>query len=215
MGWAGSQERGIFVVLEGVDRSGKSTQCQLLVQSLRALRRTAELVRFPDRSTEIGGLIDKYLKRDVDLDDRAVHLLFSANRWEKAEAIAAALARGTDVVCDRYAYSGVAFSAAKASIDDIAWCKAPDRGLPQPDLVIFLDLNRDKAERRGGFGGERYEVTDMQARVAENFAKLRREAPERWVVVDAGRDVDAVGQDILQSVQRAIDAKPADIASLW
>jgi hypothetical protein len=84
------------------------------------------------------------------LDDRAVHLLFSANRWEASDDICRLLASGRVVVCDRYAYSGVAFSSAKGL--DIDWCKAPDQGLPAPDCVIFLDISQDDAERRGGYG---------------------------------------------------------------
>jgi thymidylate kinase len=75
-------------------------------------------------------------------------------------------------VCDRYAFSGVAFSAAKESIDDLDWCKAPDAGLPAPDIVVFLEIPPDKAEARSGFGNERYEVSDMQVRVAANFNEL-------------------------------------------
>jgi dTMP kinase len=62
----------------------------------------------------------------------------------------------TTIVCDRYAYSGVAFSSAKINESDqtpllsMDWCKAPDRGLPAPDAVIFLDLTQEQAQERGG-----------------------------------------------------------------
>jgi dTMP kinase len=75
--------RGALIVIEGVDRSGKSTQCKKLVDSLKAMSVNADLVRFPDRSTHIGGLIDKYLKQKSHLCDEAIHLMFTANRWEK------------------------------------------------------------------------------------------------------------------------------------
>ena len=68
-------------------------------------------MRFPDRETDIGRLISAYLEKASEIDDSAVHLLFSANRWEKRQAIQDALSRGHNVVMDRYAYSGVAFSA--------------------------------------------------------------------------------------------------------
>jgi dTMP kinase len=117
-------------------------------------------MRFPDRTTSIGQLINGYLASGQNLDDRAVHLLFSANRWEAASKLTRELANGTTVVCDRYAYSGVAFSSAK-TVDDrqsdplledlsIDWCKAPDAGLPAPDAVIFLDLSPQVSETRGG-----------------------------------------------------------------
>ena len=116
----------------------------------------------PPRATTngtVGGLIDNYLQSSVQTDDRAIHLLFSANRWEAAPKLAETLAAGTNVVCDRYAYSGVAFTSAKRAEDrssmsggelSLEWCMSPDVGLPAPDAVIFLDLDQDEAEKRGG-----------------------------------------------------------------
>ena len=92
--------RGTFVVFEGVDRAGKSTQCKLLAEGLRKRGREATLINFPDRTTGVGQLIDKYLRKEVELDDRAVHLMFSANRWEAAQSIKDMLESGVDVVCD-------------------------------------------------------------------------------------------------------------------
>lgn len=81
--------RGKFIVLEGLDRSGKTTQVAKLVERL-----DARLQKFPgelnaefaktDRTTSIGKMIDAYLQSKTDMDDRAIHLLFCANRWECA-----------------------------------------------------------------------------------------------------------------------------------
>jgi len=97
---AAMKPRGTFVVFEGVDRAGKSTQCKLLAEGLRKRGREATLINFPDRTTGVGQLIDKYLRKEVELDDRAVHLMFSANRWEAAQSIKDMLESGVDVVCD-------------------------------------------------------------------------------------------------------------------
>jgi hypothetical protein len=75
--------RGAFILFEGVDRCGKTTQATRLVKSLCDAGQPAVLMRFPDRETAIGGQIDAYLKGSAEVDDRAIHLLFSANRWEK------------------------------------------------------------------------------------------------------------------------------------
>lgn len=123
----GLVKRGAFILFEGCDRSGKSTQVAKLVQRLQADGSKVEAMRFPDRTTEIGKMIDAYLRCATHLDDRAVHLLFSANRWECRERILALLEQGTSIVCDRYTFSGVAFSASKVGMD-VEWCKAPDEG---------------------------------------------------------------------------------------
>lgn len=150
--------RGAFLLLEGVDRCGKTTQGRLLLNKLIAAGMAATAMRFPDRTTATGTVINNYLTTaGTDLDDRAIHLLFSANRWEAVGELSRNLRAGTNVVCDRYAYSGVAFSTSK--VDEVSgkqllpmeWCQAPDRGLPAPDCVIFLDLSQEEAEKRGGY----------------------------------------------------------------
>lgn len=75
-------------------------------------------------------------------------------RWEQNDEIIKALEAGETIICDRYAYSGVAFSSAKGL--DLEWCKQPDVGLVKPDLVLFFDLTEEQAKERGDFGKERY-----------------------------------------------------------
>lgn len=82
-----SESRGALVVLEGLDRCGKTTQSSRLHKYLKGLGHAAELWRFPDRTTSVGQMISSYLSNQSQLDDRAIHLLFSANRWEKRFAL--------------------------------------------------------------------------------------------------------------------------------
>ena len=67
------------------------------------------------------------------------------------------------LVCDRYAYSGVAYSSAKGI--DFEWCLNADRGLIQPDLTFYFDVSMDTIKARSGFGEERYEKVDFQDKV--------------------------------------------------
>lgn len=78
-----SDSRGALIVLEGLDRCGKTSQCSRLLSSLEKSGHAVESWRFPDRNTGVGQMISSYLANDSHLDDRAIHLLFSANRWEK------------------------------------------------------------------------------------------------------------------------------------
>lgn len=179
--------RGQLIVVEGLDRAGKSTQCSKLASRLRATGREVLELKFPDRSTPTGQIINEYLTSDSELSDEAIHLLFSANRWEQVPRMRAALERGALLVVDRYSYSGIAFSAAKGL--DFEWCRAPDVGLPVPDLVIFLDISSDAAAKRGGYGRERYESEQLQARVREQFLKLKDRS---WAWIDAGQPLHEV-----------------------
>lgn len=148
-------------------------------------------------------MIDSYLKSTSQLDDHAIHLLFSANRWEVAARILADVGDGCTVVMDRYVYSGVVFSAAKGL--GYEYCRSPDTGLPRPDAVVFLDLSAADAAKRGGFGEERYEVPVMQRRVRELFAVMMEDARDEgdWNVVDAGKGVEEVHGEIWGLVGKA------------
>ncbi|KAL7539915.1 hypothetical protein ACHAWF_006540 [Thalassiosira exigua] len=211
-------KRGAFILLEGVDRCGKTTQASLLVKHLLSLSLATVAYRFPDRTTQVGGLINEYLQSSVQTDDRAIHLLFSANRWEAAPKLAETLARGTNIVCDRYAYSGVAFTSAKRAEDrssmsggelTLDWCMSPDVGLPAPDAVIFLDLDQDEAEKRGGYGGERYEKRDLQMRVRQRFAELQstdeKDGRVPWHIVDASQTVEEVKEKLVSIVTDTLE----------
>ena len=143
-------------------------------------------------------MIDSYLQSKTEMDDHAIHLLFSANRWEKSVWIKDTIAEGYTIICDRYAYSGMVYSAAKNNIAlDIGWARQCDEGLPRPDLVLFLNLDLKEAERRGGYGEEKYEKREMQERVKELFGALRYAKGDEcvdMVTVDAGDEIDKVAE---------------------
>ncbi|KAK7212114.1 hypothetical protein V2G26_019292 [Clonostachys chloroleuca] len=135
------QGRGAFIVLEGLDRSGKTTQVKLMEQRFVELGKPVKTVRFPDRTTLIGQMIDGYLRSNVEMDDHAIHLLFSANRWEAAGNIKALLARGVNVISDRYFHSGVVYSAAKGNPAlGMGWARAPEDlgdGSGEKEVVVL------------------------------------------------------------------------------
>lgn len=162
--------RGAFVVFEGMDRAGKTTQAKLLQQRCIESGRDVRFLRFPDRTTPIGQMIDSYLKGETEIEDHVIHLLFSANRWEAVKKIKAELDAGHTIICDRFYHSGIVYSAAKNSKSlSLSWAKAPEVGLPRPDMVLFLDLEEEVARERGGWGGEVYEKGEMQRRVRDLF----------------------------------------------
>ncbi|KAK0444726.1 thymidylate kinase-domain-containing protein [Armillaria borealis] len=205
--------RGAFIVIEGLDRSGKTTQTADLREKLAASGNTVKLHKFPDRTTSIGKMIDSYLQSKSELDDHAIHLLFSANRWELASTIEGTLESGTTVLCDRYAFSGIAFSASKGL--PYEWCRSPDIGLPAPDLVLFLDITPEKARERGGYGNERYEKEEMQRRVREQYKRIESENVVQWATIDAGREREQVAADIWAHVKPLVDGIDHAVAKLW
>ncbi|XP_043434384.1 thymidylate kinase [Leopardus geoffroyi] len=214
-GAAMAGRRGALIVLEGVDRAGKSTQSRKLVATLCASGHRAELLRFPERSTEIGKLLSSYLEKKSEVEDHSVHLLFSANRWEQVPLIKKKLSQGITLVVDRYAFSGVAFTSAKENFS-LDWCKQPDVGLPKPDLVVFLQLRLAEAATRGEFGRERYENGNFQERALRRFHQLMADKTLNWKMVDASKSIEDVHKEIhALSVDtiRAVTQRP--LGELW
>ena len=198
--------RGWLIVFEGLDRSGKSTQCERLVGRLRHDGQKVEHLRFPDRTTPSGKMINSYLSGNSQQEDHVIHLLFSANRWELANTIRTLVNDNTIVVVDRYYYSGCVYSAAKGIAGmGLEWCREPEVGLPRPDMCLFLNLSTEEAAKRGGYGLERYESQDMQEKVRGLFAEMREHHDEAddIVVVDAGRSVEDVARNIQQLVDNS------------
>ncbi|EYE98501.1 bifunctional thymidylate/uridylate kinase [Aspergillus ruber CBS 135680] len=195
---AHSTQRGALIVVEGLDRAGKSSQCECLRDALQKQGHSVKYIRFPDRTTSIGKLINSYLRGESQLDDHSIHLLFSANRWEIASAIDEDINNGITLIVDRYSYSGVVYTAAKANPNlSLEWAWQPEIGLPRPDLCLFLRISPEEAAKRGGFGAERYENEPMQKRVRGLFQDLfDRQRNEDIHIIDAGRTFDEVSRDI-------------------
>ncbi|ORY39574.1 deoxythymidylate kinase, isoform CRA_b [Rhizoclosmatium globosum] len=191
--------RGVLVVFEGVDRSGKSTQVAQLVSRLNALGHRSSAYRFPDRQTETGKLIDAYLSASGGgLDDRTIHLLFAANRFvaEAMRSLRNSLMQGETVVVDRYAFSGVAYTLAKGAQGlDKDWCKSVDAGILKPDIVFFLDIPTQDASQRGDYGLERYEKLEFQEKVRTCFLDLVDKS--NWKIMDARQTKEALSDEIL------------------
>lgn len=203
--------RGRLILIEGLDRTGKTTQTSILTDRLKP---NAQLIKFPDRSTTIGKLINQYLTdKNFNLPNQSVHLLFSANRWEVAENIKETLLNGTNVILDRYVYSGIAYSAAK-DVDgmDLQWCLNPDKGLLKPDLTLFLTNESNDDAERDGFGEERYENVQFQKKVKKQFyaAFKEFETPNSNTLklVDVtNKSIEEVSEEIWKLVQPILSNK--------
>lgn len=132
-----------------------------------------------------------------------------------SETILKHLSEGTTVICDRYAYSGVAFTASKGL--DIEWCKNPDRGLPRPDAVLYLDLEIEDAMKRGDFGNEVYEREDVQ-KIVKNIYEKQLWDDSYWHRVPANTTPENLHQslrDLALSVVKKLTADNKEPAKLW
>jgi dTMP kinase len=190
------------VALEGLDGAGTTTQARLLAAGLAAAGRRVHLTAEPSGGP-VGALIRQILTGRLTggagggVDPAALALLFAADRLDHvASEIEPMLARGVDVVTDRYTLSSLAYQA--LTTGDPAWVAAVNGRAPAPDVTVFLRVRPGLAlgrRRATGTPPELFERAAFQRRVAQGYrlaiGRLRR-AGQRVEVLDGERPVAAV-----------------------
>jgi len=180
-----------FVVFEGIDRSGKSTQCQLLYEALEQKGLMVKKIRYPDRNCPVTGkLINDYLGKQIELVPEAASLILLANLWQMKET----LNRNDEILLmDRYIWSNVAYSAARSMSSEIFEKLA--EGLPEPDLIVYLDADPQKVQRRSEYGSERFDRVEFQIRVKNEMEKLARGS--NVLRIDAEKNQEDIHTELL------------------
>jgi dTMP kinase len=200
----------MFIVFEGIDGCGKSTQAARFVTQLRARRRSVLHLREPGATALGERLREIVLHRDeVPLSARAEGLLYSTARAELVgSTIAPALARGETVVCERYFYSTLAYQGYGLGLDLDA-LRAISRFATAdllPDRVVLLDLSPAVAVTRRSARGDRIESRGEEYfdRVRQGFLALAAEDPRRFSVVDASAAQNVVAAAIDEVLADAV-----------
>ncbi len=200
--------RGVFITLEGIDGSGKSTQCRRLAETLRAEGRDVLLTREPGGSPGAEEIRRLLVEGDPDRwSGETEILLFTAARRDHLEkTIRPALAAGRIVVSDRFADSTRVYQgAARGDLRDFVDRLHEMAIGVEPDLTLVIDMDPEAALARGlarRSGEDRFEDLGaaFQARLRDGFLALAAEAPARCRVIDGNRDADAVARDIRAAV---------------
>ena len=199
----------MFIALEGLDGSGKSTMAERLVQAFCAAGLDAILTREPG-GTRLGEQIRSMLlsEESTTIVPRAETLLFAAARAQLVdEVIRPALERDVVVVTDRFTDSSLAYQWGGRGLakDGIGAVQQMATAGLEPDIKILLDLPVETALRRrlshaGGVNRLDKEAVQFHARVRDAYHWLAEADPGRWCVVDASRAEDQVWADVARSV---------------
>ncbi|ASJ10081.1 dTMP kinase [Thermococcus sp. P6] len=206
---------GSFIVIEGIDGAGKSTQARLLAEWFRHRGREVVLTKEPT-DTAFGKLIRKLVLTGgregiidgAKISHEAEALLFAADRAEHvAKIIKPSLKAGKVVISDRYFYSSLAYQWARGL--DLEWLVDLNRFAVRPDLVILLDLPVKESIKRINGRSIRTEfdrIVELQRKVRENYLQLAERFPEIRIV-NAHAGVEDVHRDIVALVEHELFGK--------
>lgn len=201
--------KGLFIVFEGIDGCGKTTQASRLAEMLRAEGRevvlTAEPTGLPSGKALREALSGRVKKSECEMAamfvmDRIAHNI------DDEIGIQNLVARGVDVICDRYYYSSLAY---QGHATDYAWVKAMNVGCPEirkPDLCIYLDLLPEESLRRINAGREAleiYENTETLTGVRKQFLSVIEDLGEtdNIKIVNAADSCDNIANIIAEMVK--------------
>jgi dTMP kinase len=202
--------RGRFIVVEGIDGSGKSTVATRIAEDLT--RRGRKVLR----TREPGGTPLSEKIRALLLDAKNSEMvpftelfLYMASRAQLVdEVIRPSLKNGVDVVCDRYYYSTAAYQGAAGRVGIPVVLEVAEKiaRFEKPDLVALLDVDPTVARAREGIRNDRVESKGLeyQRRVRAGFLKLARRDKRRVRVIDASRPSDEVFEDVKKAVDRVL-----------
>ena len=202
----------LFIVLEGIDGSGTTTQAARLLAHLAVRGRQACGTREPSTGP-VGKLIREILLGGhSSAQGHAVHgdtmaLLFAADRRDHlTREVEPQLAAGFDVISDRYVWSSFAYQAQEA---DLPWVQQLARNLRKPDLTMLIDLPIEEAARRRSLAGrpiERYDADGYLAKVAAHYRQLAA-TDQNALVIDGRPSMDEVTVLIAAAVDGLLGIK--------
>ncbi len=196
----------LFIVFEGLDGSGKSTQQQLLNDKLQFDKISSISFREPG-STVIGEKIVKILQSDQKLSPLSELLLFYVSRSAIIEEkIKPALENYDVVICDRYFYSSIAYQGygREMNIDFINQINDEVVKNIIPDLIFYMDINWEEKKKRKGINvNDRFEKEDrvFHEKVRSGYKSMARKDSDKWKIIDADEDVERISSFIYETVK--------------
>lgn len=191
-------DKGYFIVFEGIDGGGKSTQIKMLAEHLESNGREVKLHMEPTKEA-IGSLLWKYMRsKDRSFTPETEALLFAADRIEHGKDIEKALGEGKVIISDRYVHSSLAYQGAAGV--DIEWMQSLNRHALKPDLVILLDIDPVKSlERVSDRSRTVFEESEYLKKVRSEY--LRYAEAGELEVVDASLPIEDVHAEILKLLE--------------
>jgi dTMP kinase len=205
--------KGSFIVFEGIDGSGKSTQIKRLADKLN-IKNKDVYQTFEPSDGSVGSMVRQMLKGQLDVDQRTIALLFAADRTDhlvnKKNGILNKVQNGQTVLCDRYYFSSYAYHSQYVDMDWVIEINSINADILKPDFHIFIDVDPEHCfkrleSRQDDF--ELYEKIDVLKKVRELYFKIfdKLAESEHVVIINGNGDEDIVEKRIFKQVSLILD----------
>lgn len=200
------QYKGKFIVLEGIDGSGISTQSQELKRILESELASKAILTKEPSTGPVGVTIRQVLSRRISgIEDNCLALLFAADRVDhNLNTIIPALQQGKHVICDRYLWSSIAY---QGRTEDLEWLEQINRYAYKPDLTIFIKVRPDTSLERittSRLKTEIFEERHILQQVYDNYIKLFKkwqDLGEQVIVIDGEQSSEEVTAEIRKEIK--------------
>ena len=191
---------GKIIVLEGLDKSGKTTQSKLLVDYISsATSLKAVQMNFPNYSTFSGIEIHRHLNGQTLYNPHALHVLFTLNRYEEKPVIERLIGDGSIVVMNRYYQSNIIYGLADG-ITRHEWLESLDREMPQANLIIILDISVEESMSRNPNPDVNEQDKYYLRKVRSYFIKYAD--AYGWKIVNAGnKSKEEIHREVVKIVE--------------
>jgi dTMP kinase len=205
-------QKNLFIALEGIDGSGKSTQVKLLAENLVAAGHKV-YTTFEPTDGHIGKLLRSILKGTIKADNKAIAGLFLADRLDhllnEENGLVKKMAEGYTVITDRYYFSSYAYHSVHMDLEWVIACNSMCAQILRPDVNVFIDVAPEESMRRITANREvpeLYETMDMLKNVREKYQEAFRRlaAEEKIVTVNGNTTIELIADDIWAAIQGAI-----------
>jgi dTMP kinase len=203
---------GCFIVFEGGDGAGKSTQVALLREALERAGRAVTVTRQPG-GTPLGQQIRDLVLHGEHVAPRAEALLFAADKAHHVDMlIRPALQRGEVVISDRYTDSSVAYQGAgrdlgAQEVHDLNMWAVQDL---VPDLTVVVDISAEEGRRRRGEVHDRLESEEdaFHEAIRQHFLSMARGNPERYLIVDGTQPPEQIHAEVMNRLEKLEVVQP-------
>lgn len=206
--------RGKFIVFEGLDGCGKTSQLTHLVQKLSDLCTTRHIIETREPGDSLPGMLCRgVLKRTVVIEQETEALLYAADRYEHiVKEVLPHLERGDHVICDRYYFSNFAYQTLTCDLEHLLGYNRRPMELCKPDVTLFIDVSPEECERRRGknrASEELYEKVEKARVIRENYfaAFDRLKDTERVEVIDGHGTFEETAEKIMHLLTETVFTK--------